>query len=44
MRPLRAFLEMRDHISDVVVTGDDFRIARMLVQIALRFVECDRRQ
>src|SRR6266478_6988693 len=44
MRPLGAFLEMRDHIGDVLVSGDDFRIARMLVQIALRFVECDRRQ
>jgi len=36
MRPLRAFLEVRNHIGDVVVTGDDFRVARMLVQVALR--------
>src|SRR6266436_4374357 len=36
MLPLRAFLEVRNHIGDVVVTGDDFRVARMLVQVALR--------
>src|ERR1700746_700198 len=44
MRPLRALLEMRDHIGDMGVAGLDVGIARMLVEIALRLVEGDLRQ
>src|SRR5580700_2457897 len=42
--PLRALLEMRDDIGDVLVAGEHRRIARMLVEVALRLVKGDRRQ
>ena len=43
MLPLRALLEMSDYVRDVLVARQSVGIAGMLVQIALRLVERDRR-
>ena len=42
--PLRALLQVRNHIRDVLIAGEDIGIAGVLVQRALRLVEGDGRK
>ena len=44
MRPLRALLQMRDHVGDMSIACLDVGIAGMLIEVALRLVESDLRQ
>lgn len=44
MRPLRAFFQMPDDVGNMRIARLDIRVAGMLVQITLRFVEGNLRQ